>query len=127
MSWWPDVTAVARFLFITIDAQDARRIAEFWGAMFDSPIDEELDDGRYLVLKDRDDLPAIAIQRVPEPKHGKVRIHLDLGPKDLEEATERIVALGGSWDGEDRTLDDFVWRTFADPEGHEFDVIKTRT
>jgi predicted enzyme related to lactoylglutathione lyase len=121
------MAAVARFLFVTIDAQDARRVADFWAAVFDTEIDEELDDGRYLVLKDRDDLPGIAIQRVPEPKQGKVRIHLDLGAKDLEEATERIVALGGSWDGGDRTLDDLVWRTFADPEGHEFDVIKTRT
>jgi len=121
------VTAIARFLFITIDAQDARRVAEFWAAVFDTELEEQLDDGRFLVLEDRDDLPAICIQRVPEPKQGKVRIHLDLGAKDLEEATERIVALGGTWDGEDRTLDDFVWRTLADPEGHEFDVIKTRT
>ena len=75
--------------------------------MLDSELDEELDDGRFLVLKDRDDLPAICIQRVPEPKRGKVRIHLDLGAKDLDGATERIVELGGSWDGEDRVLDDF--------------------
>jgi len=128
MSWWGrDVTAVARFLFITIDAQDARRVADFWAAVLDTELDEELDDGRFLVLKERDGLPSICIQRVPEPKRGKVRIHLDLGATDLEEATARIVELGGSWDGEDRTLDDLVWRTFADPEGHEFDVIKTRT
>src|SRR5262245_28628356 len=105
------MAAIARFLFITIDAQDARRVADFWGAVLGTELDEELDEGRYLVLKERDDLPAIAIQRVPEPKQGKVRIHLDLGAKDLHEATERIVALGGSWDGEERTLDDLVWRT----------------
>jgi predicted enzyme related to lactoylglutathione lyase len=121
------MTAIARFLFVTIDAEDARRVAEFWAAVLDTELDEELDDGRFLVLKDRDDLPAICIQRVPEPKQGKVRIHLDLGATDLAAATERILALGGSWDGEDRTLDEFEWRTLADPEGHEFDVIKTRS
>jgi predicted enzyme related to lactoylglutathione lyase len=121
------LTAVARFLFVTIDAQDAARVARFWAAVLDTELDEELDEGRFLVLKDRDDLPAICIQRVPEPKQGKVRIHLDLGATDLVVATERILALGGSWDGEDRTLDEFEWRTFADPEGHEFDVIRTRT
>jgi predicted enzyme related to lactoylglutathione lyase len=119
--------AAARFLFITIDAQDAHRVADFWAAALDTELDEDLDDGRFLVLKDRDDLPAICIQRVPEPKRGKVRIHLDLGAPDLEEATTRIVELGGSWDGQERTLDGFAWRTFADPEGHEFDVIRTRT
>jgi predicted enzyme related to lactoylglutathione lyase len=121
------VEAIARFLFITIDAQDARRVAEFWAAVLGTELEEELDEGRYLVLKDRDDLPTICIQRVPEPKQGKVRIHLDLGAKDLEEATERIVSLGGSWDGEERTLDGVPWRTLTDPEGHEFDVIRTRT
>jgi predicted enzyme related to lactoylglutathione lyase len=120
------VTAIARLLFITIDAQDAHLVADFWAAVLDTELDEELDDGRYLVLKGREDLPAIAIQRVPEPKRGKVRIHLDLGAKDLDEATARIVELGGGWDGEELTLDGIAWRTFTDPEGHEFDVIETR-
>ena len=118
--------AVARFLYITIDAQDAERIADFWAAVLDTEREEELDDGRFLVLKGRDDLPAVCVQRVPEPKHGKVRIHLDLGAPDLAEATSRIEALGGSWDGEDRILDGVEWRTFADPEGHEFDILRLR-
>jgi predicted enzyme related to lactoylglutathione lyase len=121
------VAAIARFLFITIDAQDARLVADFWAAVLDTELVEELDEGRFLVLKDREDLPTICIQRVPEPKQGKVRIHLDLGSSDLVEATDRIVALGGSWDGEERTLEGVPWRTLTDPEGHEFDVIRTRT
>ena len=121
------MTAIARFLFITIDAQDAPRLAEFWAAVLDTELDEELDDGRFLVLKDREGLPAICIQRVPEPKQGKVRIHLDLGAKDLDEATARIVELGGAWDGQELVLDGIPWRTLTDPEGHEFDVIQTRT
>jgi hypothetical protein len=79
--------AVARFLYITIDAQDAERIADFWAAVLEPRREEELDDGRFLVLRGRDDLPALCVQRVPEPKHGKVRIHLDLGAPDLAEAT----------------------------------------
>jgi predicted enzyme related to lactoylglutathione lyase len=121
------VTAVARFLFITIDAQDARKVADFWAGVLDTELDEELDEGRFLVLKDREGLPTICIQRVPEPKQGKVRIHLDLGAADLDEATSRIVGLGGAWNGEEQTLEGVPWRTFTDPEGHEFDVIKTRT
>ena len=119
--------AVARFLYITIDAQDAERIADFWAAVLDTEREEELDDGRFLVLRGRDDLPALCVQRVPEPKHGKVRIHLDLGAPDLAEATTRVEALGGSWDGEERILDGVEWRTFADPEGHEFDILRVRS
>lgn len=120
------MSAVARFLYITIDAQDAERVADFWAAVLDTERDEELDEGRFLVLKGRDDLPALCVQRVPEPKQGKVRIHLDLGATDLAEATTRIEALGGTWDGEDRILDGVEWRTFADPEGHEFDILRVR-
>ena len=119
--------AVARFLYITIDAQDAERIADFWAAVLDTEREEELDDGRFLVLKGRDELPALCVQRVPEPKHGKVRIHLDLGAPDLAEATTRVEALGGSWDGEERILDGVEWRTFADPEGHEFDILRVKS
>jgi len=119
--------AVARFLYITIDAQDAERIADFWAAVLDTEREEELDDGRFLVLRGRDDLPALCVQRVPEPKQGKVRIHLDLGAPDLAEATTRVEALGGSWDGEERILDGVDWRTFADPEGHEFDILRVKS
>ena len=112
----------ATFLFVTIDANDAPRIAAFWAALLGTEIDAEFDEGRFIFLKGRDGLPIVCIQRVPEPKHGKTRIHLDLGVDDLATATERVVELGGSWDGVERELVPFTWRTLADPEGTEFDV-----
>ncbi len=33
--------AIARFLYITIDAQDAERIADFWAAVLDTELEEE--------------------------------------------------------------------------------------
>jgi predicted enzyme related to lactoylglutathione lyase len=114
--------ASARFLFVTIDANDAERIAAFWGALLGTEVDDTLDDGRFVFLKGSDALPTLCIQRVPEPKTAKTRIHLDLGVDDLEVATRRVLDLGGSWDGKERALDPFVWRTCADPEGTEFDL-----
>jgi hypothetical protein len=38
------VAAIARFLFITIDAQDASRVAEFWAAVLGTELEEELDE-----------------------------------------------------------------------------------
>ncbi|MGZ4137259.1 MAG: VOC family protein [Actinomycetota bacterium] len=112
----------ARFLFVTIDANDAETVAAFWAALLGTEIDERLDDGRFIFLKGSDALPTLCVQRVPEPKTAKTRIHLDLGVNDLEAATQRVLDLGGSWDGRERTLDPFVWRTCADPEGTEFDL-----
>jgi predicted enzyme related to lactoylglutathione lyase len=112
----------ARFLLVTIDANDAERIAAFWAALLGAEVDDTLDDARFIFLKGGDALPTLCIQRVPEPKTTKTRIHLDLGVGDLEAATRRVLDLGGSWDGQERTLDPFVWRTCADPEGTEFDL-----
>jgi predicted enzyme related to lactoylglutathione lyase len=114
---------IATFSSITIDANDAGRVADFWAAVLGTQRGAEVDDERFIFLEGRDGLPVVCIQRVPEPKVGKTRIHLDLAVDDLGAATERIVALGGSWDGHDRELDSFRWRTLTDPEGTEFDIV----
>ena len=114
--------AAPSFLFITIDANDAPAVAAFWAGLLETSIDETLDEGRFIFLAAREGLPVVCIQRVPEPKQGKTRIHVDLGVEDLAAATARVVELGGSWDGVERALDPFTWRTCADPEGTEFDI-----
>jgi predicted enzyme related to lactoylglutathione lyase len=114
--------AETTFLYVTIDANDAPAIASFWVEVLGTEVDDEFDDGRFIFLKGRDDLPVVCIQRVSEPKQGKTRIHVDLGVSDLDVTTRRVLELGGSWDGQERRLDPFTWRTLADPEGTEFDI-----
>ena len=117
------MAGVGSFLYATIDCTDPAAVAAFWSAVLDTEVELTMDDGRYVFLKGSDRLPVLCFQRVPEPKRDKNRIHLDLSVEDLEAATARVVELGGSWpDGTERTLDDFRWRTLADPEGNEFDV-----
>jgi hypothetical protein len=36
-----------------------------------------------------------------------------------------VIDLGGSWDGNELSLDDARWRTLHDPEGNEFDIFVT--
>ena len=115
--------ADAAFLYLTIDCNEPERLASFWAALLGTEVDITMDDGRFVFLKRNDQLPVICFQRVAEPKTGKNRLHVDLSVDDLGAATERVVALGGSWpDGEERRLEGFEWRTLADPEGNEFDV-----
>jgi predicted enzyme related to lactoylglutathione lyase len=117
-----DHAAGASFLFVTIDANDLPKVAAFWAALLGTEVDSEFDEGRFVFLKGDDDLPTVCIQRVPEPKSGKTRIHLDLGVDDLDEATATVRHLGGDWDGVERELAPFRWRTCTDPEGTEFDL-----
>jgi predicted enzyme related to lactoylglutathione lyase len=114
--------ADATFLFITIDCADPARVATFWSALLETPVGDQMDDGRFVFLEGGGDLPVICFQRVPEPKSVKNRVHLDLSVQDLAAATQRIEGLGGSWTGQEHTLDNFTWRTMADPEGNEFDI-----
>lgn len=117
------MAGMGTFLFVTVDAQDADRLATFWAAFLGTEVDSTMDEGRFVFLKGSDTLPVMCFQRVPEPKAGKNRLHLDFSVEDLDAVTEGIVALGGSRvDGPDRRLETFVWRTVADPEGNEFDI-----
>ena len=114
---------VGTFLFATVDATDPVRLAAFWAEVLGTEVDATMDDGRYVFLKGNDGLPVLCFQRVPEAAGEKNQIHLDVSVDDLAEATERVLALGGSWPDEvERSLEDSTWRTLADPEGNVFDV-----
>jgi predicted enzyme related to lactoylglutathione lyase len=63
----------------------------------------------------------ILFQKVPEPKVGKNRAHIDFDAADMEAEVARLVALGGRKLGE-HGLGDFRWTIVADPEGNEFCV-----
>jgi Glyoxalase-like domain len=47
----------------------------------------------------------LSFQRVPEATSGKNRVHVDVRVEDLGAATDEILAIGGAWDGNERTLD----------------------
>ena len=113
---------IGRVSFMTIDATDPDRLAAFWGAMLGTEIEETSDEGRFVFLGEANG-HVLSFQRVPEPKSVKNRVHLDVRVEELEEATDAILALGGSWDGKELTLDDARWRTLKDPEGNEFDIF----
>jgi hypothetical protein len=65
----------------------------------------------------------VLFQKVPEPKTGKNRVHLDLmvGDERHRQEVDRIVALGASVL---REVDEPMgrWTVLADPEGNEFCV-----
>jgi len=54
---------------------------------------------------------------VPEPKVGKVRIHLDLAVDDVDSAARRVVELGGRETGERHQYPQGVVVVLTDPEG----------
>ena len=61
---------------------------------------------------------------MPDGKTVKNRVHPDLAAGDYDLETKRLISLGAV------KLNDIEqggsrWRTFADPEGDEFDLVAT--
>jgi predicted enzyme related to lactoylglutathione lyase len=67
----------------------------------------------------------ILLQRVPEAKHGKNRLHLDLRTPDLDCEVRRVVGIGASL-LTSQPVQEFGWRwhILGDPDGNEFCVIQ---
>ena len=64
--------------------------------------------------------PQLLLQRVPEPKSGKNKVHIDLAGQDLDAEVARLVSLGAT-PGERHRLGDIAeWNVMADPDGNEF-------
>jgi catechol 2,3-dioxygenase-like lactoylglutathione lyase family enzyme len=105
---------------IVIDCADPETLARFWAEAlgyravgFGAPY--------FLLLPAERAYPPVILQRVPEPKRGKARIHFDLRVSDVDAEVRRLEALGavridvGQGDG-------VAWIPMADPEGNEFCV-----
>jgi hypothetical protein len=135
---------------VTFDAADPRALGQFWaealGYREDDPPDgfsdweewlremgipEENWNDAYALIDPEGALPRIFIQKVPEPKTAKNRVHLDVnvgGGRNVEEQdkrsrvddeAERLIGLGATRlrAGEDRGE---YWIVMQDLEGNEF-------
>ncbi len=110
--------ALATFKDLCIDASDARRVAGFWATALGLRLEANGPDD--MVLRGRSPAHTVWIDRVPEPKTAKNRVHwdvrgsaaalLDVGARMLRPATE---------DPEP----DRIWDVLTDPEGNEFCVF----
>ncbi len=81
-------------LVVVIDCGDLDRSAQFWTSVLGYACDGP-PGGRYQRLVPADGQGVeILLQRVPEVKRGKNRLHLDLRTADLNAEVERVVAMG---------------------------------
>ncbi|OLC19960.1 MAG: hypothetical protein AUH33_04725 [Chloroflexi bacterium 13_1_40CM_68_21] len=118
---------MGRIGWIQIDCPDPERLAAFWTEVLGVVVQGRLGSPPQFVNLERQfpDAPYVSFQRVPEPKVGKNRVHLDLVVDDVELATSRIESLGGRRRRPEGDFHEYgySWRTMADPEGNEFCLI----
>jgi hypothetical protein len=116
-----------RIQCVCIDCADPAKLAAFWSAALGLP--SFADDGDVWVGPPEGSpqdgvMPDLLFIRVPEPKGGKNRLHLDLRPGDQAAEVRRLEALGAR--RADIGQGDVSWVVMADPEGNEFCVLRPR-
>ena len=103
---------------VTIDAADPEALARFWAGLLGLAVRPR--ESRFVALqRPPAGAPELVFQPVPEPKQGKVRIHLDVNVPDVAAAARRVRDLGGSDVAEVQEAGD-TWLVMRDPEGNEF-------
>jgi predicted enzyme related to lactoylglutathione lyase len=108
---------------VVLDCTDPDELAEFWKAALG--YEEVARDGAYIGLRARDGArPTLVLQRVPEPKVVKNRMHLDVFADDFASDLRRLEALGASTLVPEHLEPDGTRLTvLADPEGNEFCLL----
>lgn len=112
-------------LVVVVDCADLDRSSRFWaGALGYTARVSPHTVYRTLLPPDGQGIE-ILLQRVPDTKQGKNRLHLDLRTADLDAEVSRVVALGATvLTREPVEEDDFRWHILADPDGNEFCVLQ---
>jgi catechol 2,3-dioxygenase-like lactoylglutathione lyase family enzyme len=102
--------AIARFKDLCIDAADPGVLGAFWAGALGLELHTQESGDTYLTGRTKEH--TVWVNRVPEPKTVKHRMHLDVNTASVAE----LEALGA------RVLDaeSFRWTLMADPEGGEF-------
>src|SRR4051812_4654923 len=78
-------------------------------------------DDSYVALKAKDgSRPTLVLQRVPEPKRTKNRMHLDVHTDDLDTDLARLLRLGADVISPERRDGNTRWVVLKDPEANEF-------
>lgn len=105
----------------SFDAVDAAAVAMFWAEALGRTVKPgaSRESASVAARAGTDDLP-ILFHGVPETKAVKNRLHLDLITDDFDTELARLHTLGAA------DLAAFPgWTTLADPEGNEFDLIRS--
>ncbi len=107
---------------ITLDCADPVRLADCWAAALGYEIEDASSDPSVALVHSEQTRPRLSLQRVPEPKVVKNRMHICLGTDARAAAAARLSGLGArkrlGWPEQVPE-----WTVLADPEGNEFRVV----
>ena len=129
--------AVGEYMCPVIDVNDLAVAEQFWVAVTGWPITLSRWNDEYSEIGDQK--ASLLLQRVPETKAVKNRVHLDFRVDDVAKAVDEVIGLGGgvvkppgftrTWEGNNVPADApdgpmVEWAVVADPFGNEFCLVR---
>jgi len=111
---------------LVLDCADPAKLAKFWSEALGYQVVGEA--GNYTMLLPPDGGAQLLLQRVPEPKTAKNRMHLDIHVADIAAEADRLASLGARHaDDLQREEHGSHWLLMEDPEGNEFCICDAGT
>jgi len=104
---------------VTSDCAEPQQLAAFWSQALGVLIQGDYGDFVFLE-RPANGGPGLRLQRVPEPRSGKNRVHVDLTGGSSATEVARLVGLGATAVA-GHEMPGLVWTVLADPEGNEFE------
>jgi hypothetical protein len=112
---------------LVLDCRDPHLLAEFWSQVLGYRIVDKDEDAVEIGPPEGTPSPVtLLFSRSDDPKHDKLRLHIDVNATDRSQDEElaRLLDLGA------RQIDigqgEQSWHVLADPEGHEFCLLRRR-
>lgn len=116
-----------RITELVLDCREPRELARFWSQVLGYRIvDDGVDEVEIAPPQGAASPVTLMFQRSDDPKSNKLRLHLDVNPtdRDQDEELARLLELGAKQI--DVGQGEQTWYVLADPEGHEFCLLRGR-
>jgi catechol 2,3-dioxygenase-like lactoylglutathione lyase family enzyme len=107
------------------DCRDPHRLGEFWSKVLGYRIVDDTEDVVEIAPPEGTPSPVtLLFERSDDPKRDKLRLHIDVNATDRSQDEElaRLLELGATH--LDIGQGEQTWYVLADPEGHEFCLLR---
>jgi len=109
---------------LVLDSHDPETLANFWTSALGYVVAGSVEN-YVLLVPDGVEGPRLLLQRVPERKAHKNRMHLDIEVPDIEGLASQLEQMGATRLSEHPVVEhDMRWIVMTDPEGNEFCVCQ---
>ncbi len=110
-----------RRLGLVLDCLNPQALAPFWAAALGYDVIADVDNYVMLLPANKPG-PKLLLQRVPEQKTAKNRVHFDVETADIEAMATELESFGAKRVGPAQSEHGSRWIVMNDPEGNEFCV-----